>query len=51
MKRIDPEQTMTNVTVISSHGLSFKLSGQIANLTDKIILAQRLLNDNSPPPR
>lgn len=50
MKGIDQEQIITKVIVTSSYRLSFKLSGQIAILTDKIILGQRLLGDDSTSP-
>lgn len=49
MKGIDWGQIITKVIVTSSYGLSFKLSGQIAILTDKI-LGQRLLGDDSTSP-
>lgn len=50
VKGIDWEQTITKVIVTSSYRLSFKLSDQIASLTDKIILGQRLLGDDSTSP-
>lgn len=50
MKGIDQEQIKTKVIVTSSYGFSFKLSGQIASLTDEIILGQRFLGDDSTSP-
>lgn len=49
MKGIDLEQIVTKVILIFSCGLTFKVSGWIANLTDKIILGQRLKSNSFIP--